>query len=220
MTPRENLMEEHLSVRPHGGERRQCTARSKTTGRRCEKAPIKGGTVCTAHGGLAPAVRAAAARRVAEATLQADAVTLGLPRDVSPTEALLGEIQVSAGHVLWYRERLQELDPGALTYGKTEYVEGASHLGEHYKAVEAAKPHVLLDLYDRERRLLADLSTRALSAGIEERRVQMAEGQGKLVAQVIRRVLERMGLSQEQQTLVGTVVPEELRALVSGGGPR
>jgi hypothetical protein len=46
--------------------RRQCTAKSTTSGERCGKAAIKGGTVCATHGGSAPQVRRKAALRLLE----------------------------------------------------------------------------------------------------------------------------------------------------------
>ena len=45
----------------------RCTAKAKSTGDRCKQPPIPGGTVCRTHGGSAPRVRAAGARRVFEA---------------------------------------------------------------------------------------------------------------------------------------------------------
>ena len=50
----------------------RCVARAKSTGEQCKRRPIPGGRVCVKHGGGAPAVRAAAARRRAE--LEARAV--------------------------------------------------------------------------------------------------------------------------------------------------
>ena len=44
-----------------------CTAMTKSTGKRCENPPKPGGKVCWKHGGNAPQVRAASARRVFEA---------------------------------------------------------------------------------------------------------------------------------------------------------
>lgn len=223
MSPRTSLHEDPMDAPSGAGpherpERRQCVARSKQSGERCKRAPIVGGTTCSIHGGNAPAARAAAARRVQEQTLHAAAVTYGLPRDIGPAEALLEEIRATAGHVLWLRERVQELQADELTWGREQYTEGADGSGEHFKSVEGARPHVLLDLYDRERKTLVDLSRTALSAGVEERRVRLAEQTGAMVAQVIRRVLEGLNLSVEQQALVSTVVPRELRALTVGGG--
>lgn len=45
-------------------QRRQCTAKAKSTGKRCGVAPIEGGTVCAKHGGSAPQVKDAARRRL------------------------------------------------------------------------------------------------------------------------------------------------------------
>jgi hypothetical protein len=51
----------------------------------------------------------------------------------------------------------------------------------------------------------------AISAGIEERRVKLAEAQGALLNDVIRRILARLDLTGEQSALLPVVVPEELR---------
>lgn len=47
-----------------------CTATSNRTGERCKRSPIKGGTVCSTHGGRAPQVALAAARRTVMAEAQ------------------------------------------------------------------------------------------------------------------------------------------------------
>jgi len=44
-----------------------CTAKAKSTQKRCGNPPVPGATVCRIHGGSAPQVRAAGARRVLEA---------------------------------------------------------------------------------------------------------------------------------------------------------
>lgn len=57
--------------------------------------------------------------------------------------------------------------------------------------------------------------------GIAERQMQLAEHQGRQLAQVIQRVLDRIGLTPEQQEVVPVVVVEELRTvaeLEAGGG--
>lgn len=49
-----------------GKPRVTCTARAKSTGERCGRAPIPGGTVCKFHGGGTAAARAAGRRRLEE----------------------------------------------------------------------------------------------------------------------------------------------------------
>lgn len=43
---------------------KRCSAHSKRTGERCKKPPIRGATVCRAHGGGAPQVKASAEERL------------------------------------------------------------------------------------------------------------------------------------------------------------
>jgi hypothetical protein len=43
---------------------RRCIATSKTTGERCHRAPILGGTVCSMHGGKSPLAKQAAQQRL------------------------------------------------------------------------------------------------------------------------------------------------------------
>lgn len=56
--------------------RRQCTATAKSTGRRCGNTPELGATVCRIHGGAAPQVKRAAARRRIEMALGPAVATL------------------------------------------------------------------------------------------------------------------------------------------------
>src|ERR1022692_962003 len=55
---------------------------------------------CKLHGGGAPSSNTAAMMERATQAVK----TYGLPRDISPTDALLEEVRYSAGHVSWLRE--------------------------------------------------------------------------------------------------------------------
>jgi len=164
------------------------------------------------HGGKAPAVVAAAERRTQQGALHAAAVTFGLPVEVTPTQALLDEVQWTAGHVACLRERIQELEPDQLTWGRTEYREGATDKGAEWKSIERANPSVLWELYTQERKHLVAVTTAALSAGIEERRIELAEKQGQLVADAMRAVLRELGHDLSDPNVL-RVVSTQLRAL-------
>lgn len=56
----------------------QCAARSKQSGERCKKSPMPGSNVCRVHGGSAPQVKAAARRRLEEASERMAERLLGL----------------------------------------------------------------------------------------------------------------------------------------------
>jgi hypothetical protein len=57
----------------------------------------------------------------------------------------------------------------------------------------------------------------ALDAGVDERRIQVAEDQGMRLANAIRAILDRLDLTEQQRVLVGRVVPEELRRAGQAG---
>ncbi|MFC0673537.1 hypothetical protein [Brachybacterium hainanense] len=177
--------------------------------------------MCRVHGGSIPAVRAAAARRVAEGKAAKAMRLFAEPVDIDPAQALLELVQWTAGEVRYWRAEvaaIAETKPASLTWGKTKAEKGVGPQGpvdtETHEAVRPVAYAMLTDAQDR----LARYAAAALKAGVEERRVKLAEDQGALVAQVIRRILDRLDLSKWQAEMVGTVVPEELRALAASVG--
>jgi hypothetical protein len=139
--------------------------------------------------------------------------TYGLALDVSPTDALLDEVKWTAGHVAWLREQVQELERAALTWGRTKREDHGATEFPGINEIEQAAPNVWLDLYQRERKHLLDVCKAAIAAGIEERRVRLAESQGALLASVIRAILDDLALTPEQAARVPEVVPRHLRAI-------
>lgn len=198
----------------------RCTA-TKRNGDQCGSWAVNGMKVCRMHGGASPQAKKAAARRLQEQAAAQAVATLGIPVETTPTEALLEEVKWTAGHVQWLRERVQEVEQDALVWGRKQEktVTGEDADGEPIPAIErtdAAGPSIWYELYTRERTHLVRVCAEAIKAGVEERRVRLAESQGELVAQVIRAILADLGLTSEQETLVATVVPRHLRLLAGG----
>lgn len=204
---------------------KRCTATAKTTGQPCGNWAIPGAPTCRFHGSANARSRQAAARRLAEAEAARQVATLGLPIDITPTDALLEEVRWTAGHVAWLRGKVAELDPEpgrvtddghnpgtALTWGTTKVKIGGDDAG----ITAEAKPSIWYELYARERDHLVKVAGAALKAGVEERRVRLAEQQGDLVALAITRILDALNLTPDQQALVPEVVPAQLR-LIAGG---
>lgn len=188
-------------------------------GEPCKLPPLKGGVVCRMHGGAAGQVRAAAARRTAEAEASAEmgkAVrTLGLPIDIDPAKALLDEIHWCAGHVAWLRSKVQDIADKDLVWGRTQTDNGIGPQGPVDMSTEKAGANVWLELYNQERDRFHRVCALALRSGIEERRVKLAESQGDLVAAVVNRILNRLNLSPDQWSAVPIIVPEEFRAIAA-----
>lgn len=227
-----------------------CTGHTKNgprAGQPCAR-PCKPGETCNSHGGAAPQVARARARREQEAEAARQVATLGLAVDINPTDALLQEVQWTAGHVKWLRTKVQELDERALVWGTTRTeteVGGALRIdldptgdvvdvgdAPSNKVIQTAAVSVWYDLYERERKHLVNVCSAALKAGVEERKVRLAESQGDLVVAVIRRILDGLydalirariatrltddDLADAWQNAIADVVPRELRAIAGG----
>lgn len=207
--------------------KRLCKGHSKQTGEPCKLPPVPGALVCRFHGGNTPQARAAAERRLAAASAQDAAQRLAVPIDTTPEQALLDEVKRAAGMVAFYQARIIEVDEFSedphhdLVWGITKDDKSGEFPGPMFEAA----PNVWLTLFNQERDRLVRVASAAIKAGIEERRVKLAEQQGSLIAAVLKRILDEMltvALADSPNTLparwaeaVSIVVPRELRQLTA-----
>lgn len=196
---------------PHNPDR--CDGHAKSTGRQCAAWPIKGGRVCIKHGGKAGQVRTAAERRIKQAKALKAVAAFGLPREIDPREALLEEVYRTAGAVDWLQRQVQALQDEQVVWGVTEEVTKDSGEFPGVDVTRAAEVNVWVKLWQAERAHLVRVAKEAIAAGIEERKVRLAEQQGALLADVIRRILGDLDLTPAQQARVPEVVPRHLRAV-------
>lgn len=211
----------------------RCTATNRQ-GERCKKPALREQTVCGFHGGNNPSAREKAARKVAlkeaEAKMEQErrraVERFGLKRDVSPSQALLDELQWTAGNVEYFRLKMQELGDDRLVMGLTKVTDDPEK-GQR-KTLEA-KPSVWYELWMRERAHLVKVAAAAARAGVEQRRIELAEQTGLLFASVVRRVLDSVlqvllerghDVREFWDDEVRVIVPREFRAIdaVTAGG--
>lgn len=197
---------------------RRCTAtasggttRPERNGERCDNWAMKGQAVCDSHGGMAPQNRLAGAVRIAVKKARKQMETYGRPIDVAPTEALLDEVRITAGHVAWLRQRITELEPNELIWGTTRVKDGGHDAG----TTQEAEIHAYVKLYQQERKHLVTVCAEAIRCGIEERYVRLVEQQGEMVADAIKAILGDLNLTEAQQVKAKNIVPFRLRQLTA-----
>lgn len=162
---------------------------------------------CKLHGG---STRDHIKHAAVEAAKQAVA-KLNLRREVNPHVALLDEVYRAAGVVAWLDEKVRSLQEADMVWGVAEQVEKTAGEFPGVDTTSTADLNVWVKWWQQERAQLAKVAKMALDAGVEERRVKLAEQQGALLADVIRRILSDLELTPEQQQKVPTVVPRHLR---------
>lgn len=158
--------------------------------------------------------------------------TYGLPVDgITPEDALLGELERTAGAVRWLQERISEMDPEALVWGRHQAKQmGLRQLSEdgHEELVEAmgrdlyeitlqAGISAWLDLYLRERTHLTKIAAIAIKAGLEERKIGLAERQGAQLRTVLSAVFSELQLTEAQMRRLPDIMATVLDRFTGGG---
>lgn len=159
---------------------------------------------------------------------------LTVPREVDPAVALLEEVHLTAGNVKALREKISDMEESELVWGKVmetvvhrgEGTDGEDEAGEAVTITESwvetrrtehrAVISAWWELYERERKHLAGVSVAALKAGVEERRVRIAERSLDALEEVFERALVRLGHDPRDQ-LVRSVIGEELQKAIGSG---
>ena len=233
----------------------RCLAHNKS-GQPCNRHPRTGARCCPLHGGGSQLSRDAADRATAHAEAVRQAKRFITKLDVDPHTALLDLVQYQAGVVAFWRQQVELVPTDQLTWGlmrteeKQEMVATLSAdwdelIGDEWdnvarelavtetKEVSGAAADLTYQLLREASDDLARYAAGAIKAGVEERRVRLAESQAEVIAGVQQSILRRMfeemmrllaahGVSDAEvltalrkgwAEAVGVVVPSELRAL-------
>lgn len=197
---------------PRCGQTHTACKAHTTAGNPCKAPPVRDMAVCRVHGGASPNALQARNRRDRENAAREDAARFAARTDIHPADALLELVHYQAGIVDYWRARVEDIEDEDLEWGVTREKTG----GEDRGTTSEAAPHIAYRLLTEAQDKLAAYAAAALKAGIDERRVKLAESQGALVAKAIRGILDALHLTPEQLELVPTVVPAQLR-LITGG---
>lgn len=179
-----------------------CDKHRKKDGQPCGGQPIKGTTTCRKHAGKSvKTVRQEVATRRALAELQLDVAS-------HPLDELLYEVQRASAAVRWFADKVNELDDREVTHGITRTVQKADGSRE---VTASAAVNMWVRLWQEERDRLARVCKLTLDAGVDERRVRLAETQGQMIVDVIRATLKDLHVEDSDQ--VDAVVSRHLRAI-------
>jgi len=168
----------------------------------CTKPAKTAMTVCHTHGGMAPQTVDAAQRRQQFQAARDAADTFGKPREVDPTAALEEELWRTAGVIDFYMLIVQAEERDELK----QYTHDEQ--GRRWE-----KPSVWVELLNQERRHFVAVAKIAKAAGLEERKVTLAEAQGAMIVALMRAVLTDLDRDDPE---AHAIVARHLRAIDGG----
>jgi hypothetical protein len=175
----------------------------------------KGQSVCRVHGARTPAGLANGERRQREDAGRQMCARWAVPIDTDPTQAILGRIAAYAGHVEFYRAQVEQLSETEMVWGRTKEKTG----GDDHGTTEEAGPNTWLVLYNEASAMLVKFAADAIRAGIEERKVRLAERDGQVVAQVLRGIADTV-LEALLQAGLTLDLANVYRSTMAEAGPR
>jgi hypothetical protein len=168
-------------------------------GSACGAYAIRGGTVCRAHGGQLPRVRAKAEANLLEKRAAAEIAAL----DVDPVGDPLHQLSVLAAQVLAWRDSMAGQVNNLTSLRYESFGEGSS--GEQLRAEVALWERAL----DRCERVLVAMAR----LNIDERLAKISEQQAVLIEQALKAGLADLGLDLETQDRAAKSVARHLRSV-------
>lgn len=164
----------------------RCRGTAKSTGQQCKNQAIRGGFTCRVHGtAKGTPARAAADRRIEQERVNREmtkaAATYGLPRDIDPGQAMLEEVQRTAGHVLWLQMQVNTIPQAELFDDKHA---------------------VLLATYRQERAHYGRVTTDAVRCGLKVKQLDLLEELAQNVVRAMRVMAEELGFSPDDPRVV------------------
>lgn len=171
----------------------RCSAKT-SSGRSCSNWAIRGGTVCKVHGGSAPQVRAAANRRLERARVNGELgdlladVNAATPEE-HPIETALDAVRRASVMVRALSVMLAELD---------------TPLGRNRHGEDVIHP--IAALYAEWVGFQAKASQMALAAGVDERRIQLAEREAQPYLDLFLAAITEAGLDTDAEVRLKTAI--------------
>lgn len=134
-----------------------------------------------------------------------------IPADMSPVDVLVDELKRSAGFCFWIESKMAEW-PDDLVDLQTENIDdkGSMQVATNNKAL-------WMDVWQRERAHLARVAKMCIDAGVDERRVQLAERQAEVMFSLINEAFEMLRLTPEQKANVPKIMPALIRRVAIPG---
>lgn len=144
---------------------------------------------------------------------------MGVPLDVTPEEAVIGALHLTAGEVAYCNEQIARLTDDELFErpARETYVEMPSGRCELVEVkVDPEQLSRWVQIRDSAIDRMAKYARMAAEMGVEERTIALAERQSKYITDFVEQVLEDIELTPRQHKRLGPAMRRHLELLEGG----
>ncbi|WP_286960160.1 MULTISPECIES: HGGxSTG domain-containing protein [Arsenicicoccus] len=180
-------------------QERRCRATSRS-GQQCKRYAIRGANVCRWHGGAAPQVQAAAARRVQQEELETMARRASADGPTVTMSEVYTEMLTTAGMLIEYRDELADRKAAVTSWRSTD-ARGTEQL------------NAIIGLYEGALHRTVATLERIARLDIEGRKVRLSELEVRRVLGAVERSLGAGDLSPAQLSAIRAEMAVQARAL-------
>ena len=135
-----------------------------------------------------------------------------LVEDITPTEAAVEAFRRSLAMVRWIEFQMAQWAPKLVDLGKEHW--------DDKNSLQLVPTHeaAWLDLWMQERKELRESIKLCHAIGVEERQLALQEQQAEAMFLILERMIDSLGLTEDQRQKVPQLLPEIIRT-VSAPGP-
>lgn len=173
--------------------------------------PTPGVGRCHRHGGCTSSHQVAARRSLAVDACE----RFGIPIESSAEDALLYELSMARGQVVYFRARVGELTADQMTQGTERITRRQRGQVIEDTIVAKSRKNVLVELLEAAQRHHHEVARTCAVLSIEHRRIAQAQEQGEFFYRAMILVLAAYNIPDDDPRL-GTIVGEVIEGLTDG----
>lgn len=134
-----------------------------------------------------------------------------VPEDITPTEAAVEAFRRALAMVRWIESQMSLWAPNLLPLTEDHF--------DDKGALQSAQTHeaAWLDLWMQERKELRECIKLCHAIGVEERQLALQEQQADAMFLILERMIDALGLTEQQRQQVPQLMPEIIRTFTQPG---
>lgn len=182
----------------------------------CSGRTVEGTELCWWCGGRVNQPSHTVRKKIVQAASRLT-TTYGAPRRVDAIDAMVEEVARTQGHVDYLEDKIHRTDPDVFARELWE----AARMEATQEERDVNFPQAFADIYMKqyawERKHLVEVCSKVIGGKYTEKQTQFIESQVVTLARVLRKILDSLELTPEQEDLARELLPKKIAEITRAG---